>query len=129
MPFVKGQSGNPLGRNLGRASGITDLARKHCPKAIATLVEIAEGDGSASARVSAASALLDRGYGKPPQFSTSDADQFRKAVEMTDDELASAISAIATRIRAAKGTSEETPDKAKLLKLVPVPTRPDTATG
>jgi hypothetical protein len=50
-----------------------------------------------NARVAAANALLDRAYGKPPQFNTGDATSFRKAVEMTDDELA----AIAARARLA----------------------------
>ena len=129
MPFVKGKSGNPGGRQKADFT-IQSIARKHCPAAIARLVAILNDDSvAASAQVASANALLDRGYGKPPQFSTSDADQFRKAVEMTDDELASAISAIGTRIRAAKGTPEETPDKAKLLKLVPIQAGTGTATG
>ena len=33
-------------------------------------------------------ALLDRAYGKPAQFNTGDAQSFKKAIEMTDDELA-----------------------------------------
>jgi hypothetical protein len=40
-------------------------------------------------------ALLDRAYGKPPQFNTGDATNFRKAVDISDDELA----AIATRAK------------------------------
>ena len=39
----------------------------------------------------AAIALLDRAYGKPPQFNTSDATSFRKAVDMSDDELAAIV--------------------------------------
>jgi hypothetical protein len=66
-PFPKGQSGNPAGRP--RIIGeIRDLARTHAEDAIAALAEIA-ADRSAppSARVSAASELLNRGYGRPPQ--------------------------------------------------------------
>ena len=37
-------------------------------------------------RIPAAIALLDRGYGKPPQFNTNDAGSFKRAVEMSDDE-------------------------------------------
>ena len=123
MPFVKGKSGNPGGRQKTDFT-IQSIARKHCPAAIARLVAILNDDSvAASAQVASANALLDRGYGKPPQFSTSDADQFRKAVEMTDDELATIAA------RGGNGAAKETPDKAKLLKLVPVPTRPDTATG
>jgi hypothetical protein len=45
---------------------------------IKTLADIAK-TGTPGARVSAAVALLDRAYGKPPQFSTGDATNFRKA--------------------------------------------------
>ena len=38
--------------------------------------------------VSAAIALPDRAYGKPPTFSTTDPTTFERAVDMTDDELA-----------------------------------------
>ena len=44
-----------------------DLAREHTEVAIATLVEIAERGENESARVAAANAILDRGYGKPTQ--------------------------------------------------------------
>ena len=121
MPFVKGKSGNPMGRPRG-VYNITEKARQYGPKAIEGLVEIAENiENPPAARVSAYGQVLDRGYGKPPQFSTSDADQFRKAVDMTDDELASIAG------RGCRQAVAETPDKAKLLKLVPVQTRTDTA--
>jgi hypothetical protein len=41
------------------------MARKHSAAAIRTLVEIAEKGTPDSARVSAAVALLDRGFGRP----------------------------------------------------------------
>ena len=85
-PFQKGTSGNPGGRPKA-AHSIQELARKHAPEAIKTLADIAK-KGTPGARVSAAIALLDRAYGKPPQFNTSDAQAFLKAVDMTDDELA-----------------------------------------
>ncbi len=44
-----------------------------------------------SARVSAAVALLDRAYGKAPTFSTSDTQVFKRAIDMTDDELAAIV--------------------------------------
>jgi hypothetical protein len=47
---------------------IRSLARSHTEKALATLAEImCEPTAPHSARVSAASALLDRGWGKPDQ--------------------------------------------------------------
>ena len=41
-----------------------------------------------NARVAAANTLLDRAYGKAPTFSTSDTQVFKRAIDMTDDELA-----------------------------------------
>lgn len=66
-PFQKGQSGNPGGRPKEDPE-LKNLARAHTAEAIATLVAIMTGQRSpASARVAAANALLDRGYGKPQQ--------------------------------------------------------------
>lgn len=64
-------AGRPKGRK-DKATGeqlesLTELARKHTTVAIEALVEVASGGDSDAARVSAANALLDRGYGKPKQ--------------------------------------------------------------
>jgi hypothetical protein len=88
-PFPKGLSGNRGGRPKA-AHNIQELARKHAPEAIQTLADIAK-NGTPGARVSAAIALLDRAYGKPPQFNTGDTGNFRKAIDMTDDELAAIV--------------------------------------
>ena len=66
-PFPKGVSGNAGGRPkvLG---DVQDLARQKSPEAINTLVIIMNNDKAPpAARVAAANALLDRGYGKPTQ--------------------------------------------------------------
>ena len=69
-PFKKGQSGNPGGRPKVVAE-VKELARAHTADAIQTLVSIMTNPKAApAARVSAANALLDRGYGKPPQHIT-----------------------------------------------------------
>jgi hypothetical protein len=34
---------------------------------------------------------MDRAYGKPPTFSTQDTTQFKRAIDMTDDELAAIV--------------------------------------
>ena len=47
---------------------LSELAREHTADALKTLVDICKDkETPAAARVSAASALLDRGYGKPRQ--------------------------------------------------------------
>ena len=59
----------------GRKKGVVSQAKRdlqamakgHAEKALQVLVDIAEGGESEAARVSAATAILDRGYGKPTQ--------------------------------------------------------------
>ena len=67
---------------------IRSLARSHTSKALKVLKEIMENaDIQAAARVSAAVALLDRGWGKPAQ--TVDMTVRKQiAKDLVDDELA-----------------------------------------
>ena len=71
MPFVKGQSGNPGGRAkiaLPDGRTLTEIAREHTPKAVQALVDVlGNAEASDAAKVSAATALLDRGWGRPKQ--------------------------------------------------------------
>lgn len=60
------------GRKLGKVSQakrtIAEMAKEYGQQALQTLVDVATDNGAPhAARVSAANALLDRGYGKPPQ--------------------------------------------------------------
>lgn len=66
MAFQPGQSGNPGGRPKAIAR-VRDLAREYTEQALQALVQIATEGESEAARVSAATAILDRGYGKPTQ--------------------------------------------------------------
>ena len=64
--FQPGQSGNPGGRPKASAK-VRDLAREYTEQALQVLVQIATEGESEAARVAAANAILDRGYGKPSQ--------------------------------------------------------------
>ena len=79
LPFTPGISGNPSGRpkvTLADGRTLADLAREHTETAISVLAEIAANKAeSASARVSAATALLDRGWGRPKQAIVGDASE------------------------------------------------------
>jgi hypothetical protein len=65
--FRKGVSGNPGGRPKALVE-VTAAARTHTMEAIVTLREVMRNAKTTSAaRVNAAIALLDRGWGKAPQ--------------------------------------------------------------
>jgi 3-oxoacyl-ACP reductase-like protein len=69
--MAKGGARPGAGRKRGKVSkakrALAEMAKEHAEAALRTLVEIATRDGAASARVSAATAILDRAYGKPSQ--------------------------------------------------------------
>ena len=91
-PFQRGTSGNPGGRPRA-AHNIQELARKHTIEVLDVLIQITLNEKAPpNARVAAANTLLDRAYGKPPTFSTTDPTTFKRAIDMTDDELAAIAS-------------------------------------
>ena len=84
-----GASPNPSGRT---DKPIAMLARMHAPTALKTLVTISKDENAPhAARVSASQAILDRAYGKA-QPSAPATHQFKRAIDMTDDELAAIAS-------------------------------------
>jgi hypothetical protein len=90
-----GQSGNPGGRPKGHGK-IKEMARQNTEKAILTLVEALEATkvvGLAAievpdhqVRISAANALLDRGWGKPAA-SDKNEDEAEDLSHLSNDEL------------------------------------------
>ena len=60
-------AGRPRGRRDAKTIEIQEAAKAHAGDALAALVDVALHSTSDGARVSAATALLDRGYGKPRQ--------------------------------------------------------------
>lgn len=74
MPFKKGQSGNPGGRPK-KDPAIAAALGAATPEAIQVLVDVMTNVmAPAAARVSAATAILDRSLGKPVQPVSGDAD-------------------------------------------------------
>lgn len=71
MAGKRGGARPGAGRKPGKVSKakreLMEMAKDHAPAALETLVQIAQGGESEAARVSAANAILDRGYGRPPQ--------------------------------------------------------------
>jgi hypothetical protein len=67
---------------------LRDLARAHAPEAIEELARLAL-KASETARIAAIRELLDRCYGKPPQFLAADDDAIPP--DMTADELREVI--------------------------------------
>ena len=100
-PFQKGQSGNPGGRK--KDSGVKALAREYTVEAIETLGRILrDAKATPSAQVQAATALLDRGWGKPlAQVEVGSAGEFER---LTDAELDDFIEASMAKLKAHKAT-------------------------
>ena len=81
--FKSGQSGNPNGRPKANDVVIA-LAQEQTEDAIRTLSEIMmDAEKPTASRVSAAQALLDRGYGKPAQSVNMQAEVTTKLVQAT----------------------------------------------
>ena len=89
-PFQKGTSGNPGGRPRVLAD-VQELARRRSPDAINTLAAIMDDQKAPpAARVAAANALLDRGYGKPTQPISQTLTKIDPST-MSDEELAAIV--------------------------------------
>jgi hypothetical protein len=93
-PFAPGQSGNPGGRPR-MPEDVKALARSYTREAIETLAGVMRNDEApAAARVTAASNILDRAWGKPAQHLTVD-----PVGDLSDAELGSELAAAVEQLR------------------------------
>ena len=107
MVFKKGESGNPAGRAKGKSTQATltanriiadvkQLAREASKDAIDTLISVMKNETApVAARVTAAQAVLDRGWGRPSQTIEANVNVFDR---MSDAELREFVSGGITRI-------------------------------
>ncbi|MDB5686371.1 MAG: hypothetical protein JWR77_960 [Rhizorhabdus sp.] len=80
-----------IGRSQAPEQSIIDLARAKTSECIEILAQIAASDAhTASARISAATALIDRGWGRPTTMTITDAtpDELEEGEISLDDILA-----------------------------------------
>ena len=66
---LRSGAGRPAGASnkasLEQSQRLSELAKAHTGEALSTLLDVARNGRTDAARVSAANAILDRGYGKP----------------------------------------------------------------
>lgn len=98
--FKPGQSGNPGGRPK-HVTHVRELARKYTEEAIEALVDVCRSSKSDSARVAAATSLLDRGYGKPLQPVE------QEVSKLPDDELKKRVRRLVSADQAQKRTAPQ----------------------
>ena len=117
MPWKKGQSGNPTGVGVGkeklfRQALVMELKeagedlpelRQIARELIETAKSPAHDDWTFAVRE-----IIDRIDGKAPVTVTNDAEEFRKAVDMTDEELDAAIARGEALLRAAEREEAKT---------------------
>ena len=82
MPFEKGKSGNPGGRPK-EAAEVRAAARLQGIAAIDKLTELMN-DGDKRIAVTAAQAILDRGFGKPSQSMTLSGEDGKPTVTVVE---------------------------------------------
>lgn len=94
VPFPRGKSGNPGGRPKGDIE-LRRAARERTAEALETLINIMRnGKAASAARVSAAQAILDRGWGKaiaPTAFTNMDGEDRPLGAEISTLETARRI--------------------------------------
>lgn len=97
-----GRKKGSLGKaTIAQRGTLEELARSYTDVALQVLVDVAKSGASEAARVSAANALLDRGYGKPSQHTEiTGKDGGDIKVRLTDRQRAQKLAFILARGRA-----------------------------
>jgi len=104
--WVPGASPNPGGRPAGMAE-VRDLARSYTAIAIEKLAHLVQHAKSEQASIAAASALLDRGWGRPTQPIAGDDDMPAIGINgtavatLTAEERAGLVTSIAESLKGA----------------------------
>jgi hypothetical protein len=112
-PFPKGVSPNPGGRPKV-VGHVRELARKHSEEAVRTLLAVMKSAKSPpAARVAAATAMLDRGYGKPGPSAM----QFPLPALASAKDASAAIASIARAVASGGLTSAEANDLARIIEV------------
>jgi hypothetical protein len=101
--FRPGQSGNPLGRPRNSdlvgpsktRADVRELAKSYAPGAIETLKKVMDDPKAPpAARVGAATAILDRGWGKPTQPVDANVNFFEALPDHEQRALLAALTAL-----------------------------------
>lgn len=103
--MTHGGSRDGAGRKAGQPNKISrelgEIAREYSERAISVLAQVMESGESEQARIAAANALLDRGYGKPKQ--SMDIDATVAVRDLTPEQRAARILELEARRRDRNG--------------------------
>jgi hypothetical protein len=88
--FAPGASPNPGGRPR-EIGDVRELARSHTAESVETLATIMRSGKSEVARITAATSLLDRGWGRPVQALDVSRREITNPAELTEEELTEII--------------------------------------
>jgi hypothetical protein len=122
MPWKKGQSGNPTGVGVGKEKLFRQalmMELKSVGEDLPELRVIARNvideakNRNNGEWFAAAKELWNRLDGKTPVMVTSDAEEFRRAIDITDEELDAAIERTQSLIRAAEREAKKKPSASK----------------
>lgn len=96
-PGAGRKPGSKQRATVEQAGTLAELAREHTTTALNVLVQVAQASESDAARVSAANAILDRGYGKPVQQTELTGKDGKDLIPDSDLDLARVVTFMLTK--------------------------------